>query len=1090
MQKQSPPGPPQLPPPERRQMTVVFIDIADSTSLSERLDPEEFFSVLREYRDICDRLIQRYGGVIARTVGDGLLAYFGLPQAHADDPENAALAGLAIIAVMRKHEFATSEIGPVRLGVRIGINTGLVVVGSLTGEPGIERRDVFGTPANIAARLQGTAPLNGVIIGPATHDLVKGAFRCTRLGEQQIKGVKKPIAVWRVDGIARTEGRFEKSRTAPLTPMIGRAAECSRLVDLWQQAVAGSGSVVVVSGGRGIGKSRLIQALRVAVAGVEKETLHFQCSPLQVNTPLAPLIERDRQQAGIEQDDSPEEMVAKLQAILAVATADTQTPISYYGALHSIPACTGYTPANLSKPKELERALQVITDVVTSLSRRRPVLIIIEDVQWIDPTSVSLLERLMARIDRERLLLVVSHNEEIDPYWLAERKALSIPLAKLEPRECERMVQAVAGEVVLPRGVVRSILDRADGVPLYIEACTRSVLVTAAQQGPGGRRVSSALLKEPIVPPSLHDAIMERLDHLGEARRIAQVASVFGRQFDFMGLRHIADMPKRSLAAALQSLEKAGLLTRQRKSPGNIFIFKHAMIQEVAYGSLLKETRTELHARAVARLRQVDVGSGGSRLAVLGYHYSRAGLLAEAVGAWLDAGKEALSRSANREAIANLWEGLELVAKLPSAEERHQLELVLQAHLGMAYTAMVGWAGPQVDQPYNRALELCRSYGTAREKAIVLWGVTIAALVNSQLQKALEFANEFVGLAEQWDDEEALLMANATAVLANFFCGRLEPARAAARLVCERYDKDVHGSLVQKCQHDPKVVALVYLGHIEWLLGNPHEAKAACEAARQLARELGHPFMLAFALILGSLRPPLRARSHGEPGERGGGRAARQGPWPHPLRLVRPVVGDPSAGRQGWGRAQQPLRAAEDVARQPLLPAGTALSDPPGGRARAHGPGGEGALARAGGAGTDAAHGRAMVRARGLPRQRRPGVIPARCRSGRRRSLLPALAQLRAQPRSRRLGAASGRQLRALSQAARSGGQGPQPSDGDQGQVPSLDHIHRSARGGHPAGGAGRGPSAAQGQALTTGAHSPSGRRTRRGPPREMPKNS
>jgi class 3 adenylate cyclase len=832
-------------------MTVVFIDIADSTSLSERLDPEEFFSVLREYRDICDRLIQRYGGVIARTVGDGLLAYFGLPQAHADDPENAALAGLAIAAAMRKHEFATSEIGPVRLGVRIGINTGLVVVGSLTGEPGIERRDVFGTPANIAARLQGTAPLNGVIIGPATHDLVKGAFRCTRLGEQQIKGVKKPIAVWRVDGIARTEGRFEKSRTAPLTPMIGRAAECSRLVDLWQQAVAGSGSVVVVSGGRGIGKSRLIQALRVAVAGVEKETLHFQCSPLQVNTPLAPLIERDRQQAGIEQDDSPEEMVAKLQAILAAATADTQTPIAYYGALHSIPACTGYTPANLSKPKELERALQVITDVVTSLSRRRPVLIIVEDVQWIDPTSVSLLERLMVRIDRERLLLVISHNEEIDPYWLAERKALPIPLAKLEPRECERMVQAVAGEAVLPRGVVRSILDRADGVPLYIEACTRSVLVTAAQ-GPGGRRVSSALLKEPVVPPSLHDAIMERLDHLGEARRIAQVASIFGRQFDFMGLRHIADMPKRSLAAALQSLEKAGLLTRQRKSPGNVFSFKHAMIQEVAYGSLLKETRTELHARAVARLRQVDVGSGGSRLAVLGYHYSRAGLLAEAVGAWLDAGKEALSRSANREAIANLWEGLELVAKLPSAEERHQLELVLQAHLGMAYTAMVGWAGPQVDQPYNRALELCRSYGTAREKAIVLWGVTIAALVNSQLGKALEFANEFVGLAEQWDDEEALLMANATAVLANFFCGRLEPARMAARVVCERYDKDVHGGLVQKCQHDPKVVALVYLGHIEWLLGNPHEAKAACEAARQLARELGHPFMLAFALILGA----------------------------------------------------------------------------------------------------------------------------------------------------------------------------------------------------------------------------------------------
>ncbi len=851
MPKQSLPGPPQTPVPERRQLTVVFIDIVDSTSLSERLDPEEFFSVLREYRDLCDRLIQKFGGVIARTVGDGLLAYFGLPQAHADDPENAVHASLAIATAMRKHEFATSELGPVRLGVRIAVNTGVVVVGSLTGDASAEPRDVFGTSANIAAKLQGAAPPNGVIIGPATHDLVKGAFRCSRLGEQQIKGVRKPIVVWRVDAAAHKEGRFEKARTAPLTPMIGRAAECSKLIDLWQRAVAGSGDVVVVSGGKGIGKSRLIQALRMALVGVEKETLHFQCSSLQVKTPLAPLIERDRHQAGLELDDSAEEMVGKLQAMLAAATADTQTPIPYYGALHSIPACAGYAPADLSSPKELERALQVITNVVTSLSRRRPVLIIVEDVQWIDPTSVVLLERLMARIDRERLLLIISHHDQEDPYWLAERKALPMPLTKLEPRECERMVQAVAGDVALPRGVVRSILDRADGVPLYIEACTRSVLEAAVQQDSGDRRVGSARLKEPVVPPSLHDPLMERLDLLGPAKRIAQVASIFGRQFDFKSLLHIADMSKRSLAAGLQSLEEAGLLTRQRKPPGTVFIFKHAMIQEVAYGSLLKETRTELHARAVAWLRQVDAGSGGSRLAVLGYHYSRAGLIADAVGAWLEAGKEALARSANREAIANLWEGLELVAKLP-AEDRHQLELVLQAHLGMAYTAMVGWAGPQVDQPFNRALELCRSYGSAREKAFVLWGVTIAALVNSQLEKALEFANEFTGLAEQWDDEEALLMANATAVLANFFRGRLQQARMAARLVCERYNQRVHGGLVHKCQHDPKVVALVYLGHIEWLLGNPQESKAACDAARQLARELGHPFMLAFALILGS----------------------------------------------------------------------------------------------------------------------------------------------------------------------------------------------------------------------------------------------
>ncbi len=399
---------------------------------------------------------------------------------------------------------------------------------------------------------------------------------------------------------------------------------------------------------------------------------------------------------------------------------------------------------------------------------------------------------------------------------------------------------------------MRSILDRADGVPLYIEACTRSVLEAAAREDASGRRMASARLKEPIVPASLHDPLMERLDRLGPAKRIAQKASIFGRQFDFAGLHHIADVPKRTLAAALQDLEKAGLLTRRRNAPGTVFLFKHALIQEAAYASLLKETRGELHARAAAWLGQVDAGSGGGRLAVLGYHFSRAGLVAEAVDAWLGAGKEALARSANKEAVANLWEGVELLPKLPDAEQRFQLELVLQAHLAMAYTAMAGWGGPQVDQPFTRALELCRSYGTVREKAIVLWGVTIATLVSSQLDKALGLANEFIGLAEDTGDEEALLMANTTAVLANFFLGRLPQARAAARLVCERYDRRAHGDLVHICQHDPKVVALVYLGHIEWLLGNPQEAKAACQAAQQLARELGHPFMVAFALTLGS----------------------------------------------------------------------------------------------------------------------------------------------------------------------------------------------------------------------------------------------
>jgi class 3 adenylate cyclase len=834
---------------ERRQLTVVFIDIADSTALSERLDPEEFFSILRTYRDICDRLIRKYGGHIARTVGDGLLAYFGLPQAHQGDPEHAVHAGLAIAQAIGQHEFSTSDLPSIRLRVRIAVNTGLVVVGSLTGDTGVERRDVFGTPAHIAARLQSVAPPGSVIIGPSTHKLVQGAFQCARLADQEIKGMNDPIAVWRVDGVARTESRFEKTRTAPLTPMIGRESEVSVLVDLWRKTLSGHGSVVVISGEPGIGKSRMIRALRASLA--RYETLHFQCSPLHVNTPLAPVIERDRLQAGIEPNDAPEVMLGKLRALIGIATDDVEAAIPYYGALHSIPNCNGYVPADLRDPKHRERALQVSVDTVISLSRRRPILIIVEDVHWIDPTSIDLLKRLMASVERERVLLIITHRNNQDPYWLAGGKAVGLPLSKLNDRASEAMVRAVAGDVAVPQIVIRNIVGRSDGVPLFIEECTRSVLEAGLLWNEKGRNTVSSRLKEPAVPTSLHDLLMERLDRLGEAKWIAQVASIFGRHFDHTSLQHLLQMPKRKLASGLRQIEEAGLLYRQKRSPGSAFAFKHVMIQEAAYSSLLKEARAELHARAAAWLRIAD-GKSRSHPAVLAHHFTRAGMFAEAVAAWLESSKLALARSANREAIASLWQGIELTSKLPKSESRFQMELALQAHLAVAYTAMVGWAGAKVDLALTRALELCQSYGSAQEKAVVLWGAIQAAVVGSQLQKALSLANEFIELAEAWGNTEAILLANTGSLLANFFLGNLDRARDTGRRICRLYDRAAHGGIVNKCLHDPKILALSYLGHIQWVLGDPVASRAACQAARQLAREVAHPFMLAYALILGS----------------------------------------------------------------------------------------------------------------------------------------------------------------------------------------------------------------------------------------------
>jgi class 3 adenylate cyclase/predicted ATPase len=833
------------PPAERRQLTVVFINIVDANSLSERLDPEDFFSILGIYREVCNRSIEKYGGHLARMIGDEILAYFGVPHAHEDDPERAVHAALSIAEAVSKQEFSTLDRKSVRLNVRIAINTGVVVVGASHVGSG-PRREIFGTPAHIAARLQDVAPVNGIVIGPLTHELVRGAFECICLGEQTFKGVKEPITAWRVARPLDSESRFERTRTAPLTPIMGRAGELAMLAGLWGKTVEGAGQIAVISGDAGIGKSRLIQAFRSSVDS-PKVTLYFQCSPLQISTPLAPMIDRDRRAAGITQSDGAAAMVAKLRSFLRAAISDVDSALPYYGALLSIPACQDYAPADLRSAKEHERALKAVVDTTVGLSRRQPVLMIVEDAQWIDPTSIELSGHLMHSIGTERILLIITHRSDYEPYWLIGRPVHSLSLGRLDTHDCEQVVRSIAGDIQVPRGILRKIIERTDGVPLFLEEFTRAVFGDEYRSRPNNRPPRHEI--EPLVPASIHDSLMERLDRLGDAKRVVQVAAIFGRQFEYEGLQHLVELSPRDLRQALKKIEDSGLFYRQR-SGTHAFLFKHAMIQEAAYGSLLKEFRAELHARAANWLRQSS-SLDGPQLAILGHHYSRAGMIQEAVAARLEAGKAALARSASKEAIANLWEGVELVSQLPAAQSRFEAEIALQSTLAMAYTSLAGWSGPQVDEPYRRAQELCRTYGTSREKSIVLWGVTIAKVVNCELTRSLDLANEFMLLAREWDDRHATMMAHTAAVVANFFLGRLSEAHALAKLVCARYDESTDREVVRIYQHDPKVVALVCLGHIEWLFGHGEEAKACCDSAVRLARQLDHPFMLAYALILG-----------------------------------------------------------------------------------------------------------------------------------------------------------------------------------------------------------------------------------------------
>jgi class 3 adenylate cyclase/tetratricopeptide (TPR) repeat protein len=835
---------------ERRQLTVAFIDIVGSTPLSERIDPEEFFAVIRTYRDICDEQIRHYGGSIARMIGDGLLAFFGVPQAHENDPERAVRASLAIAAAIKEHKFLLSDGGFVRLGVRIGVNTGLVVVGSVPGEPP-DRQEVFGSSAHVAARLQGLAGENGVVVGPRTHELTSGTFSYAPLGRRSLKGVEEPVEAWCAQALASSESRFDRAQRSPLGAMINRTGESASLAEMWQASLAGSGQVGVISGEPGIGKSRLIRQFRSSLHASPRDVLSLQCSPFHVNTPLAPEIERLSRVTGIKETDEAEPALAKLRALLTRAATDVEQALPYYGAMLSIPACSGYEPADLGSPSERGRAFQAFVDVLVAASRKRPILVIVEDVQWIDPTSIEMLLRVIAHCPGERIMLLITHRDDYVADWLSSPAIRRIALQKLAVHECEQMVAAVAGSDFVPRRITSQIVERTDGVPLFVEELTRAVVdsgaIPLAAEGPG----PSAKLPELLVPASIHDSLMERLDRLGPAKRVAQIASVFGRRFNCEGIIGVVPGKGQTLKHELLALERAGIVYRSEDSQGTVFTFQHAMIQEAAYSSLLKEERRELHARVASWLLQEDAIEESSQPAVLGYHYARAGNIPEAIEAWLQAGKSALRRSATKEAVAHLREGLSLIPKMPESPQRFEAEIALQSNLAMAYTANAGWSGPNVDGPYNRALQLCANYGTIREKATVLFGSIIAKLVNCELGKGLEHAQDFVRRAEEWGDDEAALMAYTAAVIANFFLGRLEQASEVAALVRARYNPREHGKLVQIYQHDPLVVSLVYSGHIEWLLGRPGRARECCVTARQRASEIGHPFMLAFASILG-----------------------------------------------------------------------------------------------------------------------------------------------------------------------------------------------------------------------------------------------
>ncbi len=656
---------------ERRQLTIMFCDLVGSTALAERLDPEDLRTLMQSYQNVCSSVIERYEGNVAQYLGDGVMAYFGWPAAHEDDAERALRAALDLVDGVG----AIAADRP--LQVRLGVGTGQVVVGDAGASDATVAKLAVGETPNLAARLQELAGPNQIIIGPGTRRLVGGAFDLDALGDQVLKGVVDPVSAWRVNRVADVGGRFE-ARSQQITPLVGRQSELALLMERWAYAKDGDGQVVLLSGEPGIGKSRITKALRDAVADDPHTRLRYQCSPYYVNTALYPSIQQFELAAGFAADDTNDQKLDKMEALLSQALGDISEVAPLFASVLSLDPDDRYPPIEMSPELQKERTLLAMIEQVEALSEKRPVLMIFEDAHWIDPTTQEVINRLTQHIETRRVLLVITHRPEYRAPRASGGNVSALSLSRLDRRQATAVVEATAGRHPLPRRIVDQIVVESDGVPLFVEEMTKTVVEAAARDG--GIDISVATLS---IPTTLQDSLMARLDRLGAAKEIAQLAATIGRSFSRALLAEVMPPDGQDLDSAMATLERADLVFRRGVSPEVSYIFKHALVQDAAYRSLLKRNRQRHHETIARALETRFPEWAASEPELVAYHYTEAGQPEPAVDHWLKAGRRSAESVANLEAIAHLRRGLDLIAKSPrDAAEWDKRELALQVALG------------------------------------------------------------------------------------------------------------------------------------------------------------------------------------------------------------------------------------------------------------------------------------------------------------------------------------------------------------------------------------------------------------------------
>ena len=822
---------------ERRQLTVLFCDMVGFTELASRVDPEVLQQIIRSYEDACAVCVTRYEGYVFQRLGDGIVAFFGYPLAHEGEEERAIRAGLEIIESLTRLDVPDAG----HLQVRIGVATGLVVVAAA-------EKGAVGETMNLAARLQAIAAPGSIVVSERVQRLAGGAFDYKDLGEQTLKGIARPTHAYRIIGVSAAASRFDAATGGILTPLVGREQEIGLLLDRWQLTQEGEGQVVLLSGEPGIGKSRVLSALRERLDARSGETLRFQCSPYYVNSAFYPIIDNFERALKFARDESPESRLDKLEALVVTRYGRPLDDVRFIAEILSIPGAQRYGSLSLAPQKQKDETIRALGDLTLATARDRPAVMLFEDAHWADPTTLEFLDLLIDRVRNVPLLIVLTHRPEFQSRWSEHGHVTALNLAKLTRGQSGAIVSRLAGGKGLPADLLEQIVAKADGVPLFVEELTKSVLESGNLKDLGDRYDYASAPGTFAIPATLRDSLMARLDRVLPVKEIAQIGAAIGREFSYELFSAVASLPGTELDDGLARLTESGLAFRRGALPEAVYVFKHALVQDAAYDSMLKARRVQIHERIATVLEQQFPAIAATQPERVAHHYSAAGLADQAIPYWHKAGQLALQRMAVRDAIAHLDRGMTLLQQVPESPGRDAHELELCTTLGMAWLAYKGWAHPNVASNLERAWSLEQALNRSDHMSAILFGLAMHRMCVGQVRESMTWAERLLDKGTKSGLDDMQLVGHTMVETISYFLGQFAPISSHAEAIVNSYDPVRHRHIADMLTVDPKTYALVYHAFAQWALGYPERSAQTLEEGIRHTRARGHVFDLAWTL--------------------------------------------------------------------------------------------------------------------------------------------------------------------------------------------------------------------------------------------------